>query len=272
MWFLYLLIILAVIAVFLVLAIMPRKRRDTAPFDRTLYAHRGLHDNEGGTPENSLAAFAAAAQAGYGVELDVQLTADGHIVVFHDNDLSRMCGIDKRVDELTYSELKAFPLLDTDQHIPLLSEVLEVLDGATLLCEFKAMHSYTDTTLCDEALPLLENYKGAVCIESFNPFMVQWFRTHAPHYVRGILAKKFVKGEVAQMLRFPLSSLLTNWLCRPDFIAYQHTDHSQLFFRLCRLFHPMTVAWTVKSEAEAKASQLHFDTIIFEGFLPENTH
>jgi glycerophosphoryl diester phosphodiesterase len=179
-----------------------------------------------------------------------------------------MCGIDRRVDELTYAELKELRLLNTDQRIPLLTEVLDVLDGATLLCEFKAMRSYTDTSLCEAALPLLNGYKGAVCIESFNPFMVRWFRKHAPQYIRGILSKKFEKGDVAPVLRFPLSSLFATFLCRPDFIAYQHTDHTQPFFRLCCLFKPMTVAWTVQSAADAETAKQHFDTIIFEGFLP----
>lgn len=265
MWFLYLLVIVALL---LLLAILPGRHRNASPFDRTLYAHRGLHNNESGIPENSLAAFAAAFKAGYGVELDVQFTADRQIVVFHDNDLKRMCGIDRRVDEMTYAELKELRLLNTDQRIPLLTEVLEVLDGATLLCEFKAMRSYTDTSLCEAALPLLGTYQGAVCIESFNPFMVRWFRKHAPQYIRGILSKKFEKGDVAPVLRVPLSSLFANFLCRPDFIAYQHTDHTQPFFRLCCLFEPTTVAWTVQSAADAETAKQHFDTIIFEGFLP----
>ena len=268
MWIIYLLIAAGLLSVLLLWAIMPGKRRNTAPFNSTLYAHRGLHTNDGRVPENSIAAFRAAVAAGYGVELDVQFTADKQIVVFHDDDLKRMCGVDKRVDELTYDELKQLRLLDSDQSIPLLSDVLNVLDGATLLCEFKSMRSYTDTSLCEAALPLLDAYKGAVCIESFNPFMVRWFRRCAPHYIRGILSKKFEKGEVAQVLRFPLSSLFANGLCRPDFIAYQHTDHSQFFFRICRLFHPTTIAWTVKSPTEEQAANPHFDTIIFEGYLP----
>lgn len=268
MWILYLLAGTIVLALLLLLAVMPGRKRNTTPFDRTYYAHRGLHTNDSRVPENSLAAFRAAARAGYGVELDVQFTADKQIVVFHDNDLKRMCGIDKRVDELTYDSLKQLRLLDSDQHIPLLSEVLEALDGATLLCEFKAMRSYTDTSLCSAALPYLDAYKGAVCIESFNPFMVRWFRHHAPQYIRGILSKRFEKDEVAQVLRFPLSSLFANCLCRPDFIAYQHTDHSQFFFRLCRFLRPMTVAWTIQSPAEESSAKQRFDTIIFEGYLP----
>ena len=268
MWIFYLLSATGGILLLILLAIMPGKKRDTFPFDRTIYAHRGLHTGDGRVPENSLAAFQAAAQAGYGVELDVQFTADKQIVVFHDKDLKRMCGVDKRVDELSYAELCQLRLLDSDQSIPLLSDVLEILDGATLLCEFKAMRSYFNTSLCEAALPLLDAYKGDVCIESFNPFMVRWFRQHAPTYIRGILSKSFVKGEVAQILRFPLSSLFANCLCRPDFIAYQHTDRKQFFFRLCRFFRPMTVAWTVHSPAEETTAKKHFDTVIFEDYLP----
>lgn len=268
MWIYYLLIAIGGLALLLLLAILPGKSRNTAPFDRTTYAHRGLHTNDGQVPENSIAAFRAAVQAGYGVELDVQFTADKQIVVFHDSDLKRMCGIDKRVDELTYDELSELRLLDSDQHIPLLSEVLEVLDGATLLCEFKTARSYFDTSLCKATLPLLDDYEGSVCIESFNPFMVRWFRRNAPEYIRGILSKNYEKGEVAQALRFPLASLFGNWMCRPDFIAYQHTDHKQPFFRLCCWFGPMTVAWTVRSRAEEIEAKRRFDAIIFEGYTP----
>lgn len=268
MWFLYLLAIASGAFLLLLFLILPGWKRDTAPFDRTKYAHRGLHSGDSRVPENSLAAFAAAAKAGFGVELDIQFTADRQIVVFHDNDLKRMCGVDRRVDELTYDELLQFRLLDSDQCIPLLSDVLKILDGATLLCELKPMRSYTDTSLCAAALPLLSEYKGAVCIESFNPFMVRWFRKHAPQFIRGILSKRFEKGEVAQILRFPLSSLFTNVLCRPDFIAYQHTDYRQPFFRFCCWFRPTAIAWTVQSAADEIEAKRRFDTIIFEAYLP----
>ena len=269
MWVIFLLVGVFLFILVPLFSVLPRFKRDTSPFDRTIYAHRGLHDHEKGIPENSLAAFAAAVKAGYGVELDVQFTADKQLVVFHDNDLKRMCGIDKRVDELAYADLRELHLLDSDQHIPLLSDVLDVLDGATLLCEFKTMRSFTDAALCAAALPMLDAYKGSVCIESFNPIMVRWFRKHAPQYIRGILSQKFKGGEVPRAMRFPLASLFTNCLCRPDFIAYRHTDYKQPFFWLCRLFRPMTIAWTVQSENEAQLAKRHFDTIIFEGYLPE---
>lgn len=269
MWIVYLLIPAVLVCLVLILAILPRRRRDTTPFNRVLYAHRGLHSGDSMVPENSLAAFRRAREAGYGVELDVQFSADRQIVVFHDNTLKRMCGIDRRVDELTYDELRQLRLLGSDQYIPLLTEVLAELDGAPLLCEFKAMRSYTDTSLCAAALPLLQSYKGPVCIESFNPFMVGWFQKNAPAIVRGILSKRFEEGDVIPILRGPLSSLMGNFLCRPDFIAYQHTDRTQFFFRLCRLFGPMTMAWTVRSAAEEASAREVFDTIIFENYLPD---
>ena len=108
----------------IVFLIAPRKRRSTSPFDRTLYAHRGLHDNS--CPENSLSAFRAAKEAGYGVELDVRFTADKQVVVYHDDTLTRMCGDDRRVDECTYEELQQLHLSDTTERIPLLSDVLSV--------------------------------------------------------------------------------------------------------------------------------------------------
>lgn len=268
MWIVYFLIPAAVVGLVFLLAILPRRRRNVSPFDRVPYAHRGLHSGDSAVPENSLAAFRRAREAGYGVELDVQFSADRQIVVFHDDNLKRMCGLDRRVDELTYDELRQLRLLGSDQYIPLLSEVLTELDGTPLLCEFKAMRSYTDASLCAATLPLLQSYKGLVCIESFNPFMVGWFQKNAPAIVRGILSKRFEKGDVIPILRGFLSSLMGNFLCRPDFIAYQHTDRSQPFFRLCRLFGAMTMAWTVRSAAEEATAREVFDTVIFESYLP----
>ena len=273
MWIVYLLLSLILLFVLLILfAVLPGRRRDRAPFDRTLFAHRGLHSNDSRFPENSLIAFRLAREAGYGVELDVQFTADRQVVVFHDDTLLRMCGVDRRVDELTYAQLQELTLLDSDQRIPLLTEVLEVLDGATVLCEFKPMRSYPDTSLCEATLPILEGYKGQFCVESFNPLMIRWFRRNAPHVIRGILSKRFAEEDkVPPTLAALLGALCTNFLSRPDFIAYQHTDRDQPFFRFCRLFRPMTLSWTVRSQEELNTCSDAFDSHIFEGFLPEKS-
>ena len=272
MWFLYLLFTLGAFTAITLFLIAPRRKRDCAPFDRTLYAHRGLHDNNICCPENSLAAFRAAKEAGYGVELDVRFTADRQIVVFHDDTLLRMCGVDRRVDECTYAELQEMRLIGTEEHIPLLSEVLELLEDTTILCEIKTMRSFFDTSLCDETYKALADYAGPVCIESFNPNMVRWFRQNAPHVIRGILSMRYGEKDIKPAILRPiLSSLMVNCVCRPDFIAYRYSDISHPIVRLCRIFRPTMIAWTVRDQGAAHTIEPQFDTYIFEGFTPQST-
>lgn len=255
--------------------IYPGPRRNIAPLDGFKYAHRGLHSGDSRVPENSLAAFRRAAEVGVAVELDVQFSADRQVVVFHDNTLTRMCGVVKRVDALPYAQLKELPLLSSDQHIPLLSEVLEVLDGTPILCEFKSRPSFTDTTLCEAAWEFLKDYKGPVCIESFNPMMVRWFKKNQPQVIRGILSMMFQPEdkEVSPLLGKLLTALLTNFLTRPDFIAFKHTDHKAKTFRVCRdLFRTSTMSWTIRTHDEEKDALANgFDTVIFEGYLPDKS-
>ncbi len=253
-------------------AIAPRRRRNTKPFDRTFFAHRGLHTEDGEAPENSLASFERAKRAGYGVELDIQFTADRQIVVFHDKDLSRMCGIDKRVDALTYNELKEFALQGGQEHIPLLRDVLELLGDTPLLCEIKSYGANSDTSLCAAAWPLLAQYKGPLCIESFNPFMVQWFRKNQPQIIRGILSTCYDDvEEVTYWQGVALGALLTNFLTRPDFIAYDFKHRDKYPFTLCRsLFRPLTIAWTITDKEQETTALKAFDTCIFEQYYPKN--
>ena len=141
MIFLQIFICLAALYVFLM---HPRIRRaDSSPFLGAFFAHRGLHDNNHQIPENSLAAFQRAVDAGYGIELDVQLSADRIPVVFHDATLSRMCGIDRRVDELTFAELRQLSLGNTKEQIPSFQEALAFVNGKVpLLVELCHHNSY----------------------------------------------------------------------------------------------------------------------------------
>lgn len=252
------------------ICLYPGKRRNITPFDRVKYAHRGLHDAN--TPENSLAAFRAAKNAGFGVELDIQFTADKQIVVFHDADLKRMCGIDKRIDALTYDELAKYTLLDSDQHIPLLRDVLAALGTTPVLCEFKSHGAVTDCSLCEAAYPLLHAYAGPLCVESFNPFVIRWFRRHHPDVIRGILSMKYDDASgVTRVQQILLTALLTNCITHPDFIAYKYTDRCTFSLRVCRaLFRPATFAWTIRSQAAENNALRTFNTVIFEKYLPKN--
>lgn len=264
-------VLLIIFTVYLYL-LAPGKRRDASPFNTTKFAHRGLHTGDGRVPENSLAAIRLAREAGYGVEWDVQFTADRQVVVFHDATLTRMCGVDKRVDQLTYRQLQKYTLLDSDQRIPLLTEALAELQDAPLVCEFKSHGKAGDTSLCEAAYAILEKHTGPWCMESFNPFMVGWFRKQQPQIIRGILSKRYVKADnLPGWQRVFLGSLAANVFCRPDFIAFDHTSKDAFGFRLCRrLFHPLCVAWTVRSAETESTIKNHFDTIIFESYKPSN--
>ncbi len=247
------------------LLLMPRRRRpEAAPLMRAVYAHRGLH---GAAPENSLAAFRAACEKGYGIELDVQLTADGELVVFHDGSLSRMTGKDASLHSLTYAELRELRLGESAERVPTLREVLSLVDGRVpLLVEIKADHAWR--AVCESAAALLRDYRGAYMIESFHPLAVAWFRRHAPEVVRGQLSSRLTRDKRYRGIAyFLVENLLLNLVARPDFIAYDMRYPKFLPLALCRrLYRPYTLAWTPRGgeEITLAAQTGVFDTVIFE--------
>ncbi len=254
------------------LMIMPGMARkpDTEVFKRWLYAHRGLHDNNSDAPENSLKAFQRAVDAGYGMEMDIQLTKDKVPVVFHDFTLKRICGVEGKVSDYTYKELQRFPLCRSKERIPRLKDVLRLVDGKVpLIVEFKI--EFKDLSLCPIADGLLREYKGLYCMESFNPLCLVWYRRHHKEVVRGQLSDGFLReGNYKGILSFVLQNLLTNFLTKPDFIAYNHKYANVLSRRICRgLYRNMAAAWTIKSEEELEEERKNFDVFIFDSFLPK---
>ena len=221
-------VVCLIVATYLFLIAPAYNARDVMAFGLTSpYAHRGLHG--GDDPENSIGAFRNAVEYGCGIELDVRLSADGEVVVFHDDNLKRMCGFDRPVNTLTASQLARVPLMGTEYTVPRLKDVLRVVDGAVpLLIELKGEDKSTE--LCDKLFPLLDNYSGAFCIESFNPLLLKYVREHRPAFIRGqlvdILTKESYKGS--PIVRFMLSHLLLNVLSRPHFIAYNYKKKPRL--------------------------------------------
>lgn len=264
------LVIFCVICLYL-WAIMPRVcgRPDEQKLHGWYYAHRGLHDNDSEAPENSMAAFRKAVEAGYGIELDVQLTKDRIPVVFHDETLQRVCGAEGNVRDYTYEELQQFKLFQSEERIPLFEDFLKLVGGRVpLIVEIK-IHEKT-AEVCSKADELLQKYQGDYCIESFHPFAVKWYRKHRPEVIRGQLASNFnKKGKRESASMFLVHYLLTNFLCRPDFIAYDHLHKRNLSRLLCKhLYGALSVAWTIRSSQEMEQAKADFDLFIFEGFLP----
>lgn len=272
------LIIAAVLSVLFFLAIMPRMghRKARKAFKGVYYAHRGLFDNDGDAPENSLKAFERAAKAGYGMEMDVQVTKDGVPVVFHDFTLERMCGKEGKVCDYTWQELKDFTLAKSRETIPLFADVLKAVGGRVpLIVEIKV--EWMDLSVCPAADELLRNYQGLYCIESFNPLVLLWYRRNHREIVRGQLSDGFVKASRVKeswhllVQNFFLQNLLFNWLTKPDFVAYNHKYSEVLARRLCKnLYGNMAVAWTIKSQEELERAKSKFDLFIFDSFLPNS--
>lgn len=231
-----------------------------APFQGRNFAHRGLYAPLSGIPENSLAAFRAAAAAGYGAELDVRLSRDGAVVVSHDNDLRRMTGAHATVDGSSLEELRQLRLEGSREGIPLLEEALEALGGVPVIVEVKPVARRRE--LCEKTLALLRGYPGDYCVESFDPLAVRWFRRHAPDVLRGQLTgqgRALHSGPAG----FLLSLGITNFLCRPQFIAH-HLGPKSLGVQLCEALGAMRVRWTARDGSWEQGS----DAVIFEGFRP----
>ena len=236
------------------------------PFLGRNFAHRGLHSEDQSVPENSMKAFALAAEAGYGMELDVQLSKDGQVVVFHDDTLDRACGVAARVDELDYAELQRLSLFGTEERIPRFSEVLALVGGRTpLIVELK--NGPRNDELCEKTWELLRKYPGASCVESFNPLIVAWFRFHAPTVLRGQLAQlpeEYVRGGRSIAEAVILGNTLLNVAARPQFIAYR-IGPKPAAVRFAEALGAMPFGWT----SHSRDSEAGRDAVIFEYYRPD---
>ena len=226
------------------------------------YAHRGLHSP--GIPENSLAAFLAAKDGGYGIELDVHLMKDGTLAVIHDHSLKRTAGVDVPIEDLTFEELKNYRLEGTDEKIPLLSEVLELYRGeAPLIVELKPT-TKNHAALCKATCDMLADYNGAYCVESFDPRCVAWLRKNRKEIIRGQLTENFFRSnsKLPDAVKFLMKYNFFNVATRPDFIAYRFADRKNISNFLCRkLWGLQGVTWTIRSKED-------FDTAVAEEWIP----
>lgn len=262
MFFVYILIILVCLAALYLFLISPRtsKRNDFKALIRD-YAHRGLHGGE--IIENTCEAFENACKNGFGMELDVQLSSDGEVIVLHDYDTDRVCKECRSVASTGASTLVSLEMTNGASHIPLFKDVLETVCGrAPLLIELKG-ESF-DTRLCGKLHELLTGYDGEYCVESFNPMLLREFKRLEPDTACGILSCNMTEFKKMHfLLRFALQNLLLNFLCRPDFIAYKFSDKC-LSLDICHALGAKKLLWTPKGEAECTAARQQADAIIFE--------
>ena len=229
---------------------------------QNLIAHRGYHDDEKGIPENSMRAFEEAVKNNFIIELDVHILKDGEVVVFHDDNLIRMTGIDRKIKDYTYSEISKLRLKETEEKIPLLKEVLDLVNGKVpLIIELK-----TDVKcgkLEKEAIKILKQYNGEYAIKSFNPLSVNYFRKHSPSTIRGQLASDFKNDNMFILKKIFLKHMLFNCISKPDFISYDIRVLPNK--KIARIREKQLVlGWTARSEEDIEKAKKYCDNVIFE--------
>lgn len=234
-------------------------------------AHRGLHGN--GLVENTLGAAAAAVAANYGIEVDLQLSADGEVMVFHDTTLDRLMTASGPLASLTVAELKKVAFRDCAERIPTLQELLQTVAGRTpLVLELKS-EGDGDLRLPERVAKILVGYEGPVAAMSFDPLMVAAMRKFAPGLPRGIVAERYYDdpgwtGLTARQ-KFWLGNLLDIPKTSPHFIAYYVRDLPATAPLLARYVLGMKLlTWTVRTEADVKRARRWANQMIFEGFRP----
>ena len=235
--------------------------------DYKLIAHRGLYNNKEGIVENTIKAFNKAIEKGYAIELDVQILKDGNLIVFHDDNLLRLTGINKRVYDSTLEYIKSVNLLNTNEKIPTLKEVLDtVLGKVPLVIEIKSgifLHGI-EKKLYD----VLKEYNGKFCIESFNPFSVLWFKNNASLVPRGLLTTKNYSSFKKFLISITNNLSFTNKLLKLDFLACNYKNINSKLIKRTKNSKIYLFAYTINNEKEYEKLKDICDGIIFENFIP----
>lgn len=230
-------------------------------------AHRGLHD-EHGCPENSIAAFERGLAAGYPLELDVHMLTDGTLAVFHDDDLHRMTGVGGQITARDWAYVRKLKLGGTDESIPLLRDVLELVDGrAPLLIEIK--NRFKVGVLEHALYRELQSYSGEIAVQSFNPFSIAWFRRNAPHIARGQLSTDFWGTQLAGYKKMVLRHMALHPWAKPSFIGYDLRCLPYWAPTLFRRRGLALLAWTVRSQEDVTRAESVADNYIFERVRPD---
>lgn len=229
-------------------------------------AHRGLWSPDG-PPENSLAAFKAACEAGYGIELDVQLSADGEAMVFHDEDLKRMTGVEGRLSDHTRAQLSELRLAGADDRIPTLREALNLVGRKALVhIELKTPYGHVGP-LEQRVHEIIIDHAGPVCVIGFNPYSHAWFAERFPGVLRGLDSYSYARApHLAEAQRQSFARLEHVAIARPHFLALGLDMLPSPLADEHRARGLPVIAWTVRRPEQWAAIREHCDNLIFEGF------
>lgn len=230
-------------------------------------AHRGFHNPN--APENSLKAYMNAIKMDYAIELDIHMINDGNLIVFHDDNVERMTGVNMDVTDLTMDDINELRLFNTSEKIPLFRELLELVDGQVpLLIEIK------DTSkvgvIEESLLSHLEGYSGEYVVQAFNPLRIKWLKNNAPHIIRGQLSGLYTDSDIGFFEKFVLGNLGFNIITKPDFINYEIEGLEKPIVKFLKFMGYPVISWTATdSETYCKALRLS-GNVVFEKVNPED--
>ncbi len=228
-------------------------------------AHRGLHDGE--RAENSLAAFEAAVEHGYAIELDVHHTRAGELLVFHDDDLARMTGEAGPVDALERGASADLRLRPGGEAVPTLAQALAHVRGrAPIVLDLKSKRR--PGALERAVAATIAGYRGALALQSYQPFALAELRRLAPERTRGLLVSDFRDAQLAPHERFALANALLSPLARPHYVAWELRCLPSLPAGVLRRLGLPLIAWTIADPAALARAHAVADNVIFEGVRP----
>lgn len=229
--------------------------------------HRGLHGVYG-LIENTRKSFIEAINRGFGIEIDTNILKDGTVVVFHDKHLKRLCGVDKLLKDVTFDDIKDLKIIGTDETIPTLTEILDLISGQVgLLIEIKPFgNKKAHAKAVHEAL---KKYPHQVAIQSYDPLIVLWFKRHAKAYVRGQISEFFTESTMSGFAKRILRRMVLNGLTKPDFINYRLEDMPNKFIEKSRKKGLLILGYAARSEKTLQWARKEFDNAVFENFIPK---
>ena len=238
--------------------------KDLKFLKETIIAHRGVH-NEKDIIENSLEAFKEAVNKNYIIELDVHFLKDGEVVVFHDDNIERMTGINKNLKDCTYDDIRNIKLLNKNTYIPKFSDVLKLVDGKVpILIELK---NDNKVGLLESSLvQILKKYNGKYAVQSFNPLSIMWFKNNYPNIIRGQLVCKFKNKKMDNIKKFILKTMFFNIITNPDFISHSVDDLSYKEVNKIKK-NKFILGWTVRNKERYDELIKYYDNLICEKFI-----
>ena len=232
-------------------------------------AHRGLHSKDMTIPENSMAAFQSALNKNYPIELDVQLSSDGLVFVFHDDTLDRLTALKGFIFEQPSSILRKTTLLKTKARIPTLEELLALVQGRVpLLIEVKTKGPFL--ALAEKTAHILDQYQGEFAVQSFHPKIVNWFKENRPHFIRGQIASYFEDETLPFYQKKLLKYMVFNRKNSPDFINYDHTCMPNWMLNRAHKNGIAVIGYTAQNQETLTKIKSMYDNAVFEFFDPEN--